>query len=113
MDIIPLKQNLIIPSFVVVLKMTNSNHYWTGQDISISLFYVPNVKINITFLNVCYRFARMFFEPLLDKDNIIRGIGTVDFKFKNNLANDIIRVEQVLRSSAVADHPYSRFGIGN
>ncbi|KAG2422783.1 hypothetical protein HXX76_015803 [Chlamydomonas incerta] len=58
------------------------------------------------------RFAQFFIQPLISEDGIEREVRAVDSEHSKNLNSDPWRKQQVNKSTANADHPWSRFSTG-
>lgn len=59
------------------------------------------------------RFAQFFIAPLFTESATDREINAVNSEHEKNLATDVWRIRQVIKSLSDPDHPYSRFGTGN
>lgn len=59
-----------------------------------------------------YRFAQFFLCPLFTESATDREVNAVNSEHEKNLPNDSWRLDQVEKSTAKADHPYSQFGTG-
>lgn len=59
------------------------------------------------------RFAQFFISPLFDSGSTDREINAVDSENQKNLKSDAWRLDQIEKSIARPDHPYSKFGTGN
>ena len=59
------------------------------------------------------RFAQFFISPLFDASSTDREINAVDSENQKNLKSDAWRLDQLEKSQAREDHPYSKFGTGN
>ncbi|PNW78182.1 hypothetical protein CHLRE_09g386113v5 [Chlamydomonas reinhardtii] len=58
------------------------------------------------------RFSQFFIEPLISQDGIEREVRAVDSEHGKNLNSDPWRKQQVNKSTANPDHPWSRFSTG-
>ncbi|KAG2427393.1 hypothetical protein HYH02_014613 [Chlamydomonas schloesseri] len=58
------------------------------------------------------RFAQFFIEPLISQDGIEREVRAVDSEHGKNLNSDPWRKQQVNKSTANPEHPWSRFSTG-
>ncbi|KAL6254476.1 hypothetical protein P5V15_014529 [Pogonomyrmex californicus] len=63
--------------------------------------------------DVLDRFAQFFIAPLFRETMIESTINIINLEYEKHLRNDTWRFKQLNRSSASADHPFSKFNIGN
>ncbi|XP_071641482.1 insulin-degrading enzyme-like isoform X1 [Temnothorax longispinosus] len=59
------------------------------------------------------RFAQFFIAPLFTENLTELELNAINSEHEKNLANDTWRFDQLDKSSASPDHPYSKFGTGN
>ncbi|XP_077261361.1 insulin-degrading enzyme-like isoform X1 [Temnothorax americanus] len=59
------------------------------------------------------RFAQFFLAPLFTETLTELELNAINSEHEKNLANDTWRFDQLDKSSASPDHPYSKFGTGN
>ncbi|XP_008554389.2 insulin-degrading enzyme isoform X1 [Microplitis demolitor] len=59
------------------------------------------------------RFAQFFIAPLFTESATELEVQAVHSEHEKNIANDTWRQDQLEKSSANPDHPYSKFGTGN
>lgn len=59
------------------------------------------------------RFAQFFLTPLFTETLTELELNAINLEHEKNLANDTWRINQLDKSSAKPDHPYSKFGTGN
>ena len=59
------------------------------------------------------RFSQFFLQPLFTESVAEREVKAVNSEHEKNLSNDTWRVNQVDKSSADPNHPYSSFGTGS
>ncbi|XP_025073712.1 insulin-degrading enzyme-like [Pogonomyrmex barbatus] len=59
------------------------------------------------------RFAQFFLAPLFTETLTELELNAINSEHEKNLANDIWRFDQLDKSSACPDHPFSKFGTGN
>ncbi|KAL6254451.1 hypothetical protein P5V15_014499 [Pogonomyrmex californicus] len=59
------------------------------------------------------RFAQFFLAPLFTETLTELELNAINSEHEKNLANDIWRINQLEKSSACPDHPFSKFGTGN
>lgn len=58
-------------------------------------------------------FSKMFEEPLFDEANLNLEIDAINSEHENNLNKDSWKENQIIKSLADKNHPYSNFGTGN
>jgi len=85
-----------------------SNAY-TSQEDTVYYFDVQNTA----FEEALDMFASFFTCPLFNADSTSREITAVDNENTKNLQSDNWRIYQLIKSLALADHPYSYFSTGN
>ncbi|EZA60071.1 insulin-degrading enzyme isoform X2 [Ooceraea biroi] len=59
------------------------------------------------------RFAQFFLKPLFTETLTELELNAINSEHEKNLANDSWRLDQLDKSSASPDHPFSKFGTGN
>ncbi|XP_015174662.1 PREDICTED: insulin-degrading enzyme isoform X1 [Polistes dominula] len=59
------------------------------------------------------RFAQFFTNPLFTESMTELEINAIHSEHEKNVNNDVWRIRQVEKSSAIPNHPYSKFGTGN
>ena len=59
------------------------------------------------------RFSQFFITPLFTESVTEKEINAVHSEHEKNLANDTWRLDQLDKSSADPNHPYSKFGTGS
>ncbi|XP_011312073.1 insulin-degrading enzyme-like [Fopius arisanus] len=59
------------------------------------------------------RFSQFFLKPLFTESMMDLEINAINSEHERNIAKDCRRAEQLGRSSADPQHPYSKFGTGN
>ncbi|XP_011313592.1 insulin-degrading enzyme, partial [Fopius arisanus] len=59
------------------------------------------------------RFSQFFLKPLFTESMIDLEINAVHSEHEKNIAQDLWRADQLDKSSADPQHPYSKFGTGN
>ena len=82
---------------------------WTSLDHTMYHFIVAEKKLR----EALDRFAAFFSCPLFSPAGTEREMKAVDSEHTKNLQDDDRREYQLLRSTASASHPMSRFGAGN
>lgn len=65
------------------------------------------------FLNIFYRFAQLFIEPLFTTSAIEREIRAVNSEHQKNVADDFWRLIQLERNAADPNHSFNYFKTGN
>ncbi len=82
---------------------------WTSLDHTMYHFIVANKKLQ----EALDRFASFFSCPLFSASGTEREMKAVDSEHNKNLQDDDRREYQLMRCTAAATHPFSRFGAGN
>jgi len=59
------------------------------------------------------RFAQFFLKPLFTETLTELELNAINSEHEKNLANDTWRFDQLDKSSASPEHPFSKFGTGN
>ncbi|CAK9808752.1 Insulin-degrading enzyme [Anthophora quadrimaculata] len=59
------------------------------------------------------RFAQFFITPLFTETLTELELNAIHSEYEKNLANDIWRIDQIEKSSADPNHPFSKFASGN
>lgn len=59
------------------------------------------------------RFAQFFLKPLFTETLTELELNAINSEHEKNVANDTWRFDQLDKSSASSDHPFSKFGTGN
>lgn len=59
------------------------------------------------------RFSQFFVDPLFTESATEKEMNAVNSEHEKNLASDTWRIDQIDKSSADPNHPYSKFGTGN
>lgn len=59
------------------------------------------------------RFAQFFIAPLFTESLTELELNAVHLEHEKNIANDTWRMDQLEKSSANPEHPFSKFGTGN
>ncbi|XP_076547139.1 insulin degrading metalloproteinase isoform X2 [Osmia lignaria lignaria] len=86
-------------SYNAVTHMDHTNYY----------FDVQSEKLE----GALDRFAQFFIAPLFTEDLTELELNAIHSEHEKNLANDTWRIDQVEKSSADPNHPFSKFGSGN
>lgn len=63
--------------------------------------------------SVLDRFSQFFLNPLFTESATELEVNAVNSEHEKNIANDVWRADQLEKSSADPNHPYSKFGSGN
>ncbi|XP_049939528.1 insulin-degrading enzyme [Schistocerca serialis cubense] len=59
------------------------------------------------------RFSQFFLSPLFTESATEREVNAVNSEHEKNISNDSWRLDQLDKSTAKQEHPYSKFGTGN
>ncbi|XP_017891518.1 insulin-degrading enzyme isoform X2 [Ceratina calcarata] len=81
----------------------------TNMDHTLYYFDVHSEKLK----GALDRFAHFFISPLFTEALTELELNAVNSEFEKNVANDTWRLDQIEKTSADPNHPYSKFGSGN
>lgn len=81
----------------------------THMDYTLYYFDVHSEKLR----GALDRFAQFFITPLFTETLTELELNAIHSEYEKNLANDIWRIDQIEKSSADPNHPFSKFASGN
>jgi len=89
----------------------NNGEFYASTDLDHTVYYfdVATEKLE----GALDRFAQFFLGPLFTENLTELELNAINSEHEKNVANDTWRFDQLDKSSASSDHPFSKFGTGN
>ena len=90
-------------------KHGGQSNAFTGMEATGFHFSVQHTQLP----SALERFASFFVAPLLREDSCAREMKAIDSEYRRNLQTDARRVFQLMKTTAAAGHPFTKFSTGN
>jgi len=89
----------------------NGGEFYATTDLDHTVYYFDVATDKLE--GALDRFAQFFLAPLFTEEMTELVLNIINSEYENNLANNSERINQLMRSTASSDHPFSKFNIGN